>query len=75
MPIQILKSSRSQSSNPTHRFAFTEFIHMSHYLVTGATGGSTSGAAAPNRLEINDFVKQEDQFSLYIQALRKSKLV
>ncbi|KAJ3896545.1 tyrosinase [Lentinula edodes] len=43
---------------------------MSHYLVTGATGGSTSGAAAPNRLEINDFVKQEDQFSLYIQALQ-----
>ncbi|GAW02360.1 tyrosinase [Lentinula edodes] len=43
---------------------------MSHYLVTGATGGSTSGATAPNRLEINDFVKQEDQFSLYIQALQ-----
>ncbi|KAJ3802926.1 tyrosinase [Lentinula aff. detonsa] len=43
---------------------------MSHYLVTGATGGSTSGAAAPNRLEINDFVKQEEQFSLYIQALQ-----
>ncbi|KAE9400782.1 tyrosinase [Gymnopus androsaceus JB14] len=43
---------------------------MSHYLVTGATGGSTSGAGAPNRLEINVFVKQEDQFSLYIQALQ-----
>ncbi|KAJ4488015.1 tyrosinase [Lentinula aciculospora] len=43
---------------------------MSHYLVTGANGGLASGAAAPNRLEINDFVKQEEQFSLYIQALQ-----
>ncbi|KAJ3823763.1 tyrosinase [Lentinula raphanica] len=43
---------------------------MSHYLVVGATGGSTSGAAAPNRLEIHDFVQQEEQFSLYIQALQ-----
>lgn len=50
---------------------YTAHQQMSHYLVTGATGGSTSGAGAPNRLEINVFVKQEDQFSLYIQALRE----
>jgi tyrosinase len=43
---------------------------MSHYLVTGASGGATAGATAPNRLEINDFVKQQDQFSLYVQALQ-----
>ncbi|KAJ7088152.1 photo-regulated tyrosinase [Mycena epipterygia] len=43
---------------------------MSKFIVTGATGGSTEGAAAPNRIEINDFVKIEDQFSLYIQALQ-----
>ncbi|KAJ7775767.1 tyrosinase [Mycena maculata] len=44
---------------------------MSKYIVAGAKGGSTQGAAAPNRIEINDFVKIEDQFSLYIQALQK----
>ncbi|KAF9069697.1 tyrosinase [Rhodocollybia butyracea] len=43
---------------------------MSHYLVTGVTGGSSTAGGAPNRLEIHDFVKQEDQFSLYIQALQ-----
>ncbi|KAJ7088141.1 photo-regulated tyrosinase [Mycena epipterygia] len=43
---------------------------MSKFIVTGAKGGSTQGAAAPNRIEINDFVKIEDQFSLYIQALQ-----
>ncbi|TFK38852.1 tyrosinase [Crucibulum laeve] len=37
---------------------------MSRLVITGATGGS------PNRLEINDFVKQEQQFSLYVQALQ-----
>ncbi|KAH9969746.1 hypothetical protein BC827DRAFT_1277089 [Russula dissimulans] len=44
---------------------------MSHVVITGAQGGSTAGAVAPNRLEINDFVKPEnsDQFSLFIQAL------
>ncbi|KAI0251651.1 photo-regulated tyrosinase [Lactifluus subvellereus] len=42
---------------------------MSHYLITGAQGGSTKGADAPNRIEINDFVKIPNQFSLYIQAL------
>ena len=29
------------------------------------------GSGAPNRIEINDFVKQDDQFSLFIQALSK----
>ncbi|KIK59858.1 hypothetical protein GYMLUDRAFT_44328 [Collybiopsis luxurians FD-317 M1] len=42
---------------------------MSHYLVTGATGDHTAGTP-PNRLEINDFVKKEDHFSLYILALQ-----
>ncbi|KAJ3505393.1 hypothetical protein NLJ89_g7442 [Agrocybe chaxingu] len=37
---------------------------MSRFVVTGATGG------APNRLEINDFVKNDKFFSLYIQALQ-----
>ncbi|KAJ6502787.1 tyrosinase [Mycena vitilis] len=44
---------------------------MSKYIVIGAKGGSLpQGVAAPNRIEINDFVKIEDQFSLYIQALQ-----
>ena len=43
---------------------------MSHFVVSGAAGGSTQGAAAPNRLEINVFVKNDRYFSLYIQALR-----
>ncbi|KAI0322394.1 tyrosinase [Amylostereum chailletii] len=42
---------------------------MSRFVVKGASGGQTQGADAPNRLEINDLVKIEDQFSLYIQAL------
>ncbi|KAJ7620093.1 tyrosinase [Roridomyces roridus] len=45
---------------------------MSQYIVTGPKGGTPpQGAAAPNRLEIHDFVKIQDQFSLYIQALQK----
>jgi len=44
---------------------------MSHTIVTGAKGGSTQGAAAPNRLEINVLIKNKEQFSLYIQALSK----
>jgi hypothetical protein len=43
---------------------------MSHFVITGAQGGSTLGAAAANRLEINVFVKNVQHFSLYIQALR-----
>jgi tyrosinase len=44
---------------------------MSHTIITGAQGGATQGAVAPNRLEINDLIKNEQQFSLYIQALSK----
>ena len=40
---------------------------MSPVITTGLSGGS------PNRLEINDFVKDEKFFSLYIQALRQSR--
>ena len=43
---------------------------MSHILITGAQGGLTQGLP-PNRLEINDLIKNQDQFSLYIQALSK----
>ncbi|KAK0223503.1 photo-regulated tyrosinase [Armillaria fumosa] len=42
---------------------------MSRFIITGAKGGNTQGADAPNRLEINKLVKVQDQFSLYIQAL------
>jgi tyrosinase len=37
---------------------------MSRVVISGATGG------APNRLEINDFVKNDKFFSLYIQSLQ-----
>ena len=39
---------------------------MAPFIITGASGGS------PNRIEINDFVRDEKLFSLYIQALRMS---
>ena len=42
---------------------------MSHFIVTGPRGGMTQGADAPNRLDINDLVNIEDQFSLYVQAI------
>ncbi|KAI0322397.1 hypothetical protein OF83DRAFT_1080307 [Amylostereum chailletii] len=43
---------------------------MSHLLITGTSGAASAAASAlPNRLEINDFVKNADQFSLYVQAL------
>ncbi|KAF8263973.1 tyrosinase [Lactarius quietus] len=42
---------------------------MSHIVITGAQGGIQQGAAAPNRIEINNFVKMPKPFSLYIQAL------
>ncbi|KAI0065560.1 photo-regulated tyrosinase [Artomyces pyxidatus] len=42
---------------------------MSHIIITGATGGHTEGANAPNRRDIEDLVRDEKQFSLYIQAL------
>jgi tyrosinase len=44
---------------------------MSHIIITGAQGGATQGAIAPNRLEIHDLIKNREQFSLYIQALSK----
>ncbi|KZV69786.1 Di-copper centre-containing protein [Peniophora sp. CONT] len=44
---------------------------MSHFIVTGPRGGTTQGADAPNRLEINDLVEIEDQFSLYVQAIER----
>ncbi|KAF7358740.1 Tyrosinase [Mycena sanguinolenta] len=44
----------------------------SKYIITGAKGGTPPpGAPAPNRMEIHDFVKVADQFSLYIQALQQ----
>ncbi|KAH9989737.1 hypothetical protein BJV74DRAFT_796153 [Russula compacta] len=42
---------------------------MAHVVITGAQGGETPGAVAPNRLEINNLIADHDQFSLYIQAL------
>jgi hypothetical protein len=42
---------------------------MSHFATTGAIGGIQQGAAAPNRIEINDFVKNKEAFSLLIQSL------
>ncbi|KAF8271967.1 tyrosinase [Lactarius quietus] len=42
---------------------------MTHLVITGASGGIQQGAAAPNRIEINDFVKSKKSFSLFIQAL------
>ena len=46
---------------------------MSHVVITGAQGGNglTQGAVAPNRREINALIKDQEQFSLYIQALSK----
>jgi tyrosinase len=44
---------------------------MSHFVITGGKGGNTAGAVGPNRTEINTFVKDKEQFSLYIQALSK----
>lgn len=48
-------------------FPFSTFT-MSRFVITGGTGG------APNRLEINDLIKDQYQFSLYIQALSKLSL-
>lgn len=44
-------------------------------VTTGCVGGETLDAMAPNRMEINDFVKNEKMFSLYIQSLRKDSFV
>ena len=41
-------------------------------ITTGAIGfRGGPGVNAPNRLEINDLIKNQVQFSLYIQALSK----
>lgn len=42
-------------------------------LVTGVppSGSGSAGGGVPIRREIRDFIKIEEQFSLYIQALRK----
>ena len=50
---------------------------MSHVVITGAQGGRTAGADAPNRLEIRDFVRPDniEQFSLFVQALSKPPFV
>ncbi|KAI0373661.1 tyrosinase [Pilatotrama ljubarskyi] len=45
-------------------------IPSTSVITTGPVGGEMLGAVAPNRLEINDFVKDERMFSLYIQALQ-----
>jgi tyrosinase len=44
---------------------------MSHFIITGASGGQTQNAAAPNRREIKDLINDVNQFSLYIQALSR----
>ncbi|KAG8981525.1 hypothetical protein FRB93_008563 [Tulasnella sp. JGI-2019a] len=38
-------------------------------IITGVPGGWAQGAAPPPRLEINQLIKDQKQFSLYIQAL------
>lgn len=38
---------------------------QAHFVVSGVQGSA-------NRIEINDFVRQDDQFSLFIQALSQS---
>jgi hypothetical protein len=45
---------------------------MSHNIITGA---STPGGRTPNRLEINTLIRDQVQFSLYIQALSKLLLL
>lgn len=45
---------------------------QAHAIITGAKGGATQGAIAPNRLDIHDLIKNRRFFSLYIQALSKS---
>ncbi|KAJ7658138.1 common central domain of tyrosinase-domain-containing protein [Mycena polygramma] len=46
-------------------------LEVPRYIVTGAQGGTPpEGAAAPNRIEIHEFVKMDDHFSLYILTLQ-----
>ena len=39
-------------------------------LITGVPRSPLQGGTVPVRLEINDFLKHEEYWSLYIQALR-----
>jgi len=53
---------------------------MSHVIITGAKSPEPphpKGVPAPNRLEINDFVRPDniEQFSLFVQALSKLSIV
>ena len=47
---------------------------MAPFIITGAQGGQTAGAEAPNRLEIWDFVRNDYYCSLFVQGLRKHLL-
>ncbi|KAH9856476.1 hypothetical protein C2E23DRAFT_442984 [Lenzites betulinus] len=40
-------------------------------VITSGVAGTSPGKAVFNRLEINDFIKKEKQFSLYVQALAR----
>jgi len=54
-------------------FTATPFLNitMSKIVINGANKPTlTQDEERPPRLEIHDFVKDEKQFSLYIQALR-----
>lgn len=44
---------------------------MAHFLSTGPSSTGSAADPKPFRKEINDLVKDEKQFSLYIQALSK----
>lgn len=78
--IYSLRSSKYKSSDVVPDFfiltpsfyVFQSTLSMSHFVITGGTGGTTAGAAAPNRLEINTLIQNPKQFSLYIQALSKT---
>ncbi|KAJ7639993.1 hypothetical protein DFH06DRAFT_1430577 [Mycena polygramma] len=80
LPVSFFLASVLASTNtPTPPGSLVSLTHgprsgsanVPRYIVTGARGGSPPlGAAAPNRIEINDFVKMEHHFSLYILALQ-----
>ncbi|KAF7290719.1 Di-copper centre-containing protein [Mycena indigotica] len=46
-------------------------VHQPRFILSGAAGGSTAGADAPNRLDIWKLVDMPVHFSLYVQALQK----
>jgi len=54
-------------------FTATPFLNiaMSKVVINGAAKPTlTAGEERPPRVEIHDFVNDEKQFSLYVQALR-----